>query len=109
MEERRKLSRIDLNLPVQWESTSGIHEGTVINCSVEGCFVKTQVEEPGVEPMKIAIQLPNENIQLWGRVAYYLPTLGFGLQFVTRSTDQPTLNKWLDYLRNSSHEPLATS
>jgi PilZ domain len=105
MEERRKLARIDLNLPAQWETASGVHEGTVINCSVDGCFVRTQIEEPGAEPMKIAIQLPNGDIQLWGRVAYYLPTLGFGLHFVTRSIDQPTLNRWLAYLEGEDSPP----
>ena len=100
MEERRKSLRIDLHLPVQWETASGILEGTVINCSVGGCFVQAQVEEPGNEPMKLAIQLPDgKDIQLWGRVAYYLPTMGFGLRFTPRSGEgQLMLNKWLDYL-----------
>ncbi len=100
MEERRKSPRIDLHLPAQWETTSGVHEGTVINCSVGGCFVQAQVEEPGDEPMKLAIQLPNgRDIQLWGKVAYYLPTMGFGLQFSSRSDEQLMLNRWLDYLQ----------
>ena len=99
MEERRKSARIDLNLPAQWETASGVHEGTVINCSGGGCFVQAQVEEPGDEPMKLAIQLPNGDIQLWGKVAYYLPTMGFGLQFIRRSDEgQLMLNRWLDYL-----------
>lgn len=109
MEERRKSSRIDLHLPAQWETTSGVHQGTVINCSVGGCFVQAQVEEPGDEPMKLAIQLPNGgDIQLWGKVAYYLPTMGFGLQFTTRTDEsQMMLNRWLDYLHSvrSSAQP----
>jgi hypothetical protein len=101
MEERRKTPRIDLNLPAQWETPSGVHEGTVINCSVGGCFVQAQVEEPGNEPVKLAIQLPNGNdIKLWGKVAYYLPTMGFGLQFTIGSDEgQVMLNRWFDYLQ----------
>jgi hypothetical protein len=78
MEERRKSPRVDLNLPAHWESATGIQEGRIINCSVGGCFVAGQVEEPGNEPLKLAIQLPDgKDLQLWGRVAYYLPTMGF--------------------------------
>ncbi|HUS12382.1 MAG TPA: PilZ domain-containing protein [Pyrinomonadaceae bacterium] len=106
MEERRKSPRIDLHLSAEWETTSGVHVGTVINCSEGGCFVQAQVEEPGDEPMKLAIQLPNGGaIQLWGKVAYYLPTLGFGLQFSIRSDEgQLMLNRWRDYLQ--AHTPL---
>ena len=97
MEDRRKSTRIDLNLPVQWQSPSGLHEGTIINCSAGGCFVQAQVEEPGNEPVKIAIKLPDgKAIQLWGTVAFYLPTMGFGLRFTSPSGEgQSMLNKWL--------------
>ena len=106
MDERRKSPRIDLNLPAQWESESGVHEGTIINCSSGGCFVKAQVEEPGNEPMKLAIQLPDgKALQLWGKVAFYLPTMGFGLHFTSRSGEnQNMLQRWLDYLQ--AHTPL---
>lgn len=104
MEERRKSPRFDLNLPVHWETASGVHEGTVINCSVSGCFVQTQVEEPGNEPVKLAIQLPDgKNLQLWGEVAFYLPTMGFGLHF---TSGQSMFRGWLDYLQ--AHAPLAS-
>ena len=101
MEERRKSERIDLHLLAQWETTSGVHEGTIVNCSVGGCFVQAQVEEPGNEPMKLAMQLPNgRRIHLWGEVAYYLPTMGFGLKFGNASDeDQVMLNIWRDYLQ----------
>ena len=101
MEERRKSERIDLHLLAQWETTSGVHEGTIVNCSVGGCFVQAQVEEPGNEPMKLAMQLPNgRRIHLWGEVAYYLPTMGFGLKFGNSSNeDQAMLNIWCDYLQ----------
>ena len=101
MEERRKSTRIETFLQAQWETNSGIHEGTVINSSAGGCFVQAQVEEPGDEPVRLAIQLPNgKRIHLWGEVAYYLPTMGFGLHF-THSSDEDglMLDTWLDYLQ----------
>ena len=102
MEERRKEPRVDLNLPAQWESATGVHKGRIINCSGGGCFVQAQVEEPGNEPLKLAIQLPDgKDLQLWGNVAYYLPTMGFGMHF---TSGQSMLEGWLDYLQ--AHTPL---
>ena len=103
MEERRKSPRVDLNLPAHWESETGVHKGSIINCSADGCFVQALVEEPGNEPLKLAIQLPDgKDLQLWGRVAYYLPTMGFGMHFYA---DQSTLKGWLDYLQTSTPLP----
>lgn len=106
MDERRKSERIDTHLPAQWESTSGVHRGTIINGSAGGCFVLAQVEEPGDEPLKLAIQLPNGNrLQMWGEVAYHLPTEGFGLHFNHSSDEgQAMLNVWLDYLRTMKEQ-----
>ena len=102
MDERRKATRIDLNLPAHWKSPSGAEgEGTIVNCSASGCFVKTQLEEPGNEPINLAIQLPDgKALSLWGRVAFYLPAMGFGLHFTPRSGEgQTMLQKWLEYLQ----------
>ena len=97
MEERRKSPRVDLNLPAHWKSQSGVHKGKIINCSVGGCFVQAQTEEPGNEPLQLEIELPDgKDLQLWGEVAYYLPTLGFGMHF---TSGQSTLKGWLDYLK----------
>ena len=102
MEDRRKSKRLDLNLRAQFETASGVQQGIVINCSVGGCFVKVQTEEPGDEPLKLAIKLPNgSDIELWGSVAYYLPTMGFGLRFTGGSSEgNLMLNRWLDYLQS---------
>ena len=103
MEERRQSERIDLRLLTQWETVSGVHQGTIVNCSVGGCFVQAQVEEPSTEPIKLSMQLPNgTDIHLWGNVVYYLPTLGFGVQFVSASDEgRLMLRKWFDYLQTA--------
>ncbi len=101
MEERRKLERVQTHLPAQWEGTSGNHKGIIINGSPRGCFVQAQGEDPGDEPIKLKIQLPDERwIYLWGQVAYHLPTVGFGLHFARSSDEegQVTLNVWFNYL-----------
>jgi hypothetical protein len=106
MKERRESERKDLHLLAQWETASGIHEGTIVNCSVGGCFVQAQVEEPGNELMKLTMQLPNgRRLHLWGEVAYYLPTMGFGLKFDNSSDEgQAMLNILRDYFQTQQNE-----
>lgn len=102
MEERRKSKRIQTRLHVQWETGSSVREATITNCSVYGCFVQDEVEEPGNKPVKLTVQLPNgTSIPLWGIVAFHLPTLGFGLHFKPRSRtgqDRSTFDKWRNYV-----------
>ena len=83
MEERRKEERIPMSLPVRWETPSGVHEGVLLNGSAGGCFVQASGEDPGDEPLRLEFQMPDGGrLHLWGEVSYYLPTRGFGLQFV---------------------------
>ena len=103
MEDRRRSERAEANLHAQWQTPTGVQDGTVINCSTGGCFVQALVEEPGNEPLRLAILLPNgKSIQLWGEVAYYLPTMGFGLQFTrVANQDQSMYEAWSDYLKTN--------
>jgi hypothetical protein len=117
MEERRKTERIQTRLPVQWQAHSGVLEGTLINCSLAGCFVQGEVEEPGNEPVRLTIRLPGELlIKLWGTVTFYLPTMGFGLHFISVSDeDQSMFDLWRKYLEgeqasvNLTSKPTAVS
>jgi hypothetical protein len=104
MEDRRKSERMQTRLKVQCETNLGVMHGTLINCSAAGCFVEGQVEEPGDEPVKLTIQLPNgSSIQLWGTVAYYLPTMGFGLHFTHHTgEDQLMFDQWRNYLEGET-------
>jgi hypothetical protein len=100
MEERRKSERIQTRLQAQCETGSAVLKGTIINCSAGGCFVQGEVEEPGNEPVKLTVQLPNgTSIQLWGTVTYHLPTMGFGLHFIPPpDEDRLMFDKWRHYL-----------
>ena len=103
MEERRRSKRVQTSLHVQWETHSNVRDATITNCSVHGCFVEDEVEEPGTRPVKLTVQLPNGiSIQLWGMVAFHLPTLGFGLHFKPRSRspqDRLTFDRWRNYVQ----------
>jgi len=100
MDERRKSERIGTHLLAQWETPTGVQHGIVTNGSAGGCFVLAQVEEPGDELLELKIQLPDGRlVRLWGAVAYYLPTEGFGLQFASSAKEgRAVLKLWLDYL-----------
>ena len=100
MEDRRKDERIPMSLPVRWETPSGVHRGVVLNGSTGGCFVGTRGEDPGDEPLRLELQMPDGGrLHLWGEVAYYLPTMGFGLQFVDSPGDGDLGNEaWLAHL-----------
>jgi PilZ domain len=100
MEDRRKSKRVQTHLHVQWETHSSVRQATITNFSVHGCFVQDEVEEPGNRPVKLTIKLPDGiSIELWGTVAFHLPTLGFGLHFRPRSgQDQLTFDEWRHYV-----------
>jgi hypothetical protein len=100
MEERRASKRVQTHLHVKWETASSVREATITNCSVHGCFVQAAIEEPGNKPVKLTVQLPNgTSVQLWGVVAFHLPTLGFGLHFRPRSgQDQLAFDDWRNYV-----------
>jgi hypothetical protein len=100
MEERRKDERIQMSLPVRWETLSGVHNGVLLNGSAGGCFVQTLGEDPGDEPLRLEIQMPGGGrLHLWGEVTYYLPTMGFGLQFVGSPDNGDLRNEaWLAHL-----------
>lgn len=111
MEERRGSRRVQVQLAVRWEMASSVHSAVILNGSPGGCFVQTQVEEPGDIPLKLEIQLPQgEWIFLWGEVAYYLPTEGFGLQFIdSPDNGDPMLEKWIEHLRSLGEDRVGFS
>ncbi len=100
MEERRKSKRVLMSLPAQLGLASGVRPAVVLNGSAGGCFVQVQTEEPGDDPFRIEVQLPQgEWIRLWVEVAYFLPTKGLGLQFVRPAPEEkPMFEKWLGYV-----------
>ena len=100
MEERRKDERVTMSLPVRWETLSGVRDGVLVNGSAGGCFVQTRGEDPGDEPLGLEIQMPDGGrLHLWGEVTYYLPTMGFGLQFVGSPDNGDLRNEaWLAHL-----------
>jgi len=108
MAERRRSKRVQTSLHVQWETPSSTEKASITNCSVHGCFVQAEIEEPGNEPIRLTVQLPSgTSIELWGTVAFHLPTLGFGLHFMPHSNQDPSaFDKWRAYVEEQRAQDL---
>ena len=95
-------------LPVRWETPSGVHSGVVLNGSAGGCFVQTHsADDPSDEPLRLEFLMPGGGrLHLWGEVTYYLPTKGFGLQFIASPEGGHFRNEaWLAHLTVLSNDP----
>jgi Tfp pilus assembly protein PilZ len=85
--ERRKYPRIKYSLDVDWGDTPAcIHQGRVTTLSVGGCFVETPLEVAKGGLIFIRLLLAPESVRVmegvvWGRVAYHVPGVGFGVEF----------------------------
>ena len=100
MKERRKTKRELVELPARWESTTGVHEGSVRDISLGGCFVKSAGSVGVRDPIKVEIQLPTERwIYLWGVVAHRTPDEGFAVRFtVVNDKELEMLNLLMEYV-----------
>jgi hypothetical protein len=73
----------------------GEEQGIITNLSVKGCFIQPGVKEAQRGgPISVRIYLPLEPdgpaqaVWLPGKIAYYLPRVGIGVQFDGVTTDQ---------------------
>jgi hypothetical protein len=95
-EERRSSRRKRILLEAKWESMSRAHEARVDDVSLGGCFVNTFAHVESDEEVKLQIQLPSgEWLRLQGRVASYLPGVGFGIAFTSLSNEEAVVLKEL--------------
>jgi hypothetical protein len=75
---------------------SRAHEARVDDVSLGGCFVNTFAHVESDEEVKLQIQLPSgEWLRLQGRVASYLPGVGFGIAFTSLSKEEAVVLKEL--------------
>lgn len=98
MHERRKATRVRVNLPARWEGA--IHQQTAIitDLSVTGCFVLSGGTVQVKELIWIQLQLPHdEPIQFWGEVVDAAYEIGFAMKFNSSSDeDSERLNKFVE-------------
>lgn len=86
-DERRRYPRIQISIDVDWGGTPAcVNQGRVTSLGVGGCFIQTPLEAPKGTPLFIRLLLAPDSARViegivWGRVAYYLPKVGLGVEF----------------------------
>lgn len=85
--ERRRFPRIKYSIEVDWgETPACVYKGRITTLSVGGCFVQTQLEVAKSDLVFIRLLLAPDSTRVmegvvWGRVAYHIPEVGFGVEF----------------------------
>ena len=85
--ERRRFPRIKYSIEVDWgETPACIYKGRITTLSLGGCFVQTELEVAKADLIFIRLLLAPESARVmegvvWGRVAYQIPDVGFGVEF----------------------------
>jgi hypothetical protein len=84
-QRRRKISRVESELPVEWGLTPRYeHHGKITSLSRGGCLLQTEAIQP-LFGKTIYIRIPLPEREWWevrGEVLYYLRDVGFGVEFL---------------------------
>lgn len=82
MKERRKKSRIQVDLPVTWEGALNQLKGHIVDLSTSGCFILTDDQVRVGELIRIIIHTPQDGpLHIWGEVVYQISEMGFAARF----------------------------
>src|SRR5215472_11372755 len=87
--DRRKATRVKVNLPARWEGVLEQHEATVTSLSANGCFVLSGGSVKPKELVRLEITLPRAGpVCIWGEVVDHAYEIGFAARFTSLSDDQ---------------------
>lgn len=93
--ERRRATRIKVNVKARWEGTWACREGYITDLSATGCFILTpDLVRPG-ESVKLEIQLPKGEIKIDGHVVYKIEDMGFAIEFTSCAEEDRKHLAWL--------------
>ncbi len=87
-DERRRQERVQAYIEVFWEGTSGKHDARTGDIHTGGCFIDTIGEVAVGEILNFKLRLQSEDwIEVKGVVAYTYPNVGFGVRFLSISSE----------------------
>jgi len=87
-DERRRQGRVEAYIEVSWEGASGKYAARTGDIHTGGCFIDSIAEVAVGEIIHFKLRLPSEEwIEVKGEVAYKYPNAGFGVRFVTISSE----------------------
>lgn len=78
--ERRRFERIRVDIKVRWEGVLEQKEGTLVDLSINGCFILTSHQVDAGELIRLEME---NSLLVWGEVIYQIAEMGFGLRFTT--------------------------
>jgi hypothetical protein len=88
-DERRRATRYEVNIEVEWESHDGRGKGTLSDISEEGCFVLSEVSVSDGELLMIFIPLTDgKKVEFMGQVANFVYEIGLAVNFLSLSEAQ---------------------
>jgi hypothetical protein len=76
--ERRRAERVKVNIEVRWEGVLEQKEGTIVDLSINGCFILTAHLVKTGELIRLEME---NSLVIWGEVIYQVEEMGFGLRF----------------------------
>jgi hypothetical protein len=85
--EKRKHPRFSLPIAVLWEGAMGMREARTADISEAGCFIDSIGQVAVGETISFILCLPTGDMKMQGKVAYELPSVGFGVRFTNISDD----------------------
>src|SRR5436853_2881285 len=91
MNERRKKSRIKINLQVSWEGAGAQLRGSIVDLSTSGCFILSDDQVRVGELIRITIHtVQYGHLYIWGEVVYQISEMGFAARFT--GADEADIN-----------------
>jgi PilZ domain-containing protein len=109
MQERRHAERLNLNLPVRWESLLTHGRGTVCDLSGSGCFLLSARAARAGELIRLEIDFGNQLVFAWGKIVYAVEEMGFALQFIfSEENEARALRKLIERMRQQAFDTTAT-
>ena len=87
-DERRKYERRDFRKQISLEFVSGKRQVSIADMGMEGCYVDSIIEVREGELVAFELATDRSAKRFVGKVAYVLPGMGFGIQFLDLTEEQ---------------------
>ena len=103
--KERRAPRVDTAIPARWGITSECPRyGKILNLSIAGCLMQTQVEPLNGKTVFIRFGLPTgHSMELHGEVVQFRRNVGFAVEFAElNESDIYTLEQLVEYYRQMS-------
>ena len=80
--ERRSVTRFQVEVDVEWQTSGDRSPGTLSDVSLDGCFVLSSGDVIDGEPAKIFVPLADGmKVEFTGKVTNHVFEIGFGVRF----------------------------